>query len=159
MGTSRPLPKKGAEPPPRFSAHFYCGQTAGCIKPLGMEVCLSPGDFVLDADQAGLPNFQFTYIVAKRRMVQDTTWYGGRPRLARHCVRWGPSSPSPKGAPPTFGQYPFWPNGWMDRYASLGMEVNLHPGDVVLDGGRCSPLKGEEHRSRIRYLSKKIREF
>ena len=23
------LPKKGAEPPPQFSAHVYCGQTAG----------------------------------------------------------------------------------------------------------------------------------
>jgi len=31
---------------PQFSAHFYCGQTAGCINmPLGMEVGLSPGDF------------------------------------------------------------------------------------------------------------------
>jgi len=29
--------------------HLYCGQMAGCIKmPLGMEVGLSPGDFVLD---------------------------------------------------------------------------------------------------------------
>ena len=46
-------PKKGAEPPPQFSAHFYCGQTAACIKmPLGMEVGLSPGDFVLDGDPA-----------------------------------------------------------------------------------------------------------
>ena len=44
-----PLPQKGMEPPPDFSAHFYCGQTARCIKlPLGMEVGLSPGDFVLD---------------------------------------------------------------------------------------------------------------
>ena len=43
-----PLSKKGAEPPPQFSAHFYCGQTAGCTKmPLGMELGLSPGDFVL----------------------------------------------------------------------------------------------------------------
>ena len=40
------LCKKGAEPPPQFSAHFYCGQTAGCIKvPHSMEVVLSPGDF------------------------------------------------------------------------------------------------------------------
>ena len=47
------LPPKGAEPPPHFSAHFYCGQTAGCIKnPLGMEVGLSPRDFVLDGDLA-----------------------------------------------------------------------------------------------------------
>ena len=41
---------------PQFSAHFYCRQTAGCIKmPLGMEVDLSPGDFVLDGDPASLP--------------------------------------------------------------------------------------------------------
>jgi len=36
---------------------------------------------------------------------QDATWYRGRPRPRRHCVRWRPSSPSPKGAqqqPPTF---------------------------------------------------------
>ena len=47
---------KGVEPPPQFSAHFYCGQTAGCIKmPLGMEVGLSPRDFVLDGDLDPLP--------------------------------------------------------------------------------------------------------
>jgi len=34
------------KPTPKFSAHFYCGQTAGCKMPLGMEVGLSPGDFV-----------------------------------------------------------------------------------------------------------------
>jgi len=46
-------PKKAAEPPPQFSAHFYCGQTAACIKmPFGMQVGLSPGDFVLDGDPA-----------------------------------------------------------------------------------------------------------
>jgi len=26
-------------------------------------------------------------------MDQDATWYGGRPRSRRHCVRWRPSSP------------------------------------------------------------------
>ena len=50
-----PLPKKTGTAP-QFFAHFYCGQTAGCIKmPLGMEVGLSPGDFVLDGDPATLP--------------------------------------------------------------------------------------------------------
>ena len=50
-GDPAPLPKKGAEAPLQFSAHFYCGQTAGCIKMLlGMDVGLSPGDFVLDGD-------------------------------------------------------------------------------------------------------------
>ena len=29
-------------------------------------------------------------------MDQDATWYGGRPRPRRHCVRRGPSSPSPR---------------------------------------------------------------
>ena len=48
-----PLPKKGAEPPPQFLAHFYCGQRAGCTKiPLGMELGLSPGDFVSAGDSA-----------------------------------------------------------------------------------------------------------
>ena len=38
-GPRHPLPKRGRSSPPQFSAHFYCGQTAGCIKtPLGMEV-------------------------------------------------------------------------------------------------------------------------
>jgi len=37
---------------PRFSANVHCGQTAGWTKmPLGMEVGLSPGDFVFDGIQ------------------------------------------------------------------------------------------------------------
>jgi len=50
-----PLLQKGTEPP-QYSAHFYCDQTAGCIKmPLGMELGLIPGDFMLDLDPAPLP--------------------------------------------------------------------------------------------------------
>jgi len=38
---------------PQFSAHVYCGQTAGWMKmPLGTEVDLGPGRIVLDRDQA-----------------------------------------------------------------------------------------------------------
>ena len=45
--------QKGHIPTPEFSAHVYCGQTAGCIKmPLGMEIGFSPGDFVFDGDPA-----------------------------------------------------------------------------------------------------------
>ena len=62
-GPSSPPPKRGRSP--HFSAHVYCGQMDGCIKmPLGMEVGLSPGDFVLDGAQStpphkggGAPNF------------------------------------------------------------------------------------------------------
>ena len=46
-GDSAPLPKKGQSP--LFSAHVYCGQTAGWMKmPLGTEVDLGPGHTVLD---------------------------------------------------------------------------------------------------------------
>jgi len=50
---------------------------------------------------------------------QDETWHAGRPRPWPHCVRWGPSSLSPKGAqpPPTiFSPYLLRPNGCMDQY-------------------------------------------
>jgi len=78
------LPKKGdgdAAPPPlkgggtpQFSAHVYCGRTAGWIKmALGMEVGLGPGHIVLDGDPAPLlkkgvepPNFRRISIVVKR---------------------------------------------------------------------------------------------
>ena len=47
---------KVAESPPQFSAHFYCGQMAGCIKmPLGMAVGFIPGDFVFDGYPASSP--------------------------------------------------------------------------------------------------------
>jgi len=52
-------------------------------------------------------------------MDQDETWHAGRPRPWPHCVRWGPSSPSPEGAqPPVFGSYLLWPNSWMDQAAT-----------------------------------------
>ena len=65
---------------PQFSAHLYCGQTAGFIKmPLGMEEGLSPGDIVLDGTRpprkkvSGAPNFRPMSIVAKRLDDQDAT--------------------------------------------------------------------------------------
>ena len=72
-GDPVPFPQKGAEPPPQFSANFYCGQTAACIKmPLGIELGLGPGDFVLDGDPAPLspkgtqtPNFRPISVAAK----------------------------------------------------------------------------------------------
>jgi len=80
------VPQKGAEPPPQFSAHFYCGQRAGCIKmPLGMEVGLSPGDFVFDGVPATLskkgaepPIFDPCLLQPNGYMDQDATRYGGR---------------------------------------------------------------------------------
>ena len=49
-------PSKGGGVPRQFSAHVYCGQTAGWIKvALGMEVGLGPGHIVLDGGTAPLP--------------------------------------------------------------------------------------------------------
>jgi len=51
-----PAPPQKGGGAPKFLAHVYCGQSAGWIKmALRMEVGLSPGDFVLDADPAPLP--------------------------------------------------------------------------------------------------------
>jgi len=80
----RSLSPKGSGASVQFSAHVYCGQTAGWIKMvLGMEVGLSPGDFVLDGDPAPFPqkgaesppNF---LLWPNGWMHQDATWYGCR---------------------------------------------------------------------------------
>jgi len=66
-------PKKAADAPHQFSAHFYCGQTAACIKmPLGMEVGLSSGDFVLDGDPGPL-NFRPMFIIVIVISLEDCT--------------------------------------------------------------------------------------
>jgi len=75
---------------------------------------------------------------------QDETWHAGRPRPWSHCVTWGPSSSSPKGAHPQFsahiccGQTAAWIK------MSLGMEIGLGPGDFVLDG---DPLPSPKRRA------------
>ena len=67
-GHLAPFPKKEASP--QFSAHVYCGQTAGWIQmALGVEVGFGPGHIVLDGDpkrEQSLPNFRPIFIVAKR---------------------------------------------------------------------------------------------
>jgi len=72
METHSPSPKGGGAP--KFSAHVYCGQTAGWIKmTLDMKVGLGPVHIVLDGDTAPSPkkgteppNFWPIFIVAKR---------------------------------------------------------------------------------------------
>ena len=66
---------------------------AGWIKvPLGMEVGLGPGDFVLDGDPAPLlqkgvepPIFGPCLLWPNGWMDQDEAWHGGRPRPWPHC--------------------------------------------------------------------------
>jgi len=85
--------------------------------PLGMEVGLSPGDFVLHADpdlppqkwgQSPLLNFWPISVVVKqlqyRCMHQYATWYGGRPQPRGLCVRWE-TSPPPKFSAQVYYSY------------------------------------------------------
>jgi len=70
---------------PQFSAHVYCGQTAGWIKTvLGTEVGLSPGDLVvldgdpappLKGDRAPSPIFGPFLLWPNGWMHQDATWH------------------------------------------------------------------------------------
>ena len=78
-----PPQKGGTAPRPKFSAHVYCGQTAGWMKlVLGMVVGLSPGVFVLDGDPAppqkgrGAPSLIFRPFLLWPNgwMHHDATW-------------------------------------------------------------------------------------
>jgi len=78
---------------------------------LGMEVGLGPGDFVFDEDpatpekKAHLPHAIFGPCLLfwpNGGMDQDATWYGGKRRLKRRCVRWGRSSPPKSGTALSF---------------------------------------------------------
>jgi len=87
LGPSSPFSKKGALHSPQFSAHVCCRQTTGWIKmPLVMEVGLSPGNIVFDADQLhpkgqSSPIFGPCLLWPNGCMDQDATWYEGRPWL------------------------------------------------------------------------------
>ena len=113
-------PQKGTQPLPQFSAHVYYGQTAGFITiPLGTEVGLSPGDFVLDGDPAPLPK------KGAEPPISVHFYYGQTAACIRiplgtemglslgHIVLDGDPAPSPlKGhSSPIFGQCPLWLDG------------------------------------------------
>ena len=104
MGPSSSPPKRWHSP--QFSAHVYCGQTAGWIKmPIGTEAGFDPGDIVLGRNTAPpkrstAPIFGPCLLWPNGCIYRDTTSYGGRPQPRRHYVRRGPSSPPLKGHSP-----------------------------------------------------------
>ena len=88
--------------------------------PLGMEIGLGPGDFVLDGDTAPPKKGQRPPIFGPRNCGQTAGWIK-MPLCTevglglRDFVLDGNQLPSPKGAQPLiFGQCLLWPNGWMD---------------------------------------------
>jgi len=125
-GNSSSPQKRGRAP--KFSAHLYCGQTAGCIKmPLGMEVGLSPGDFVRWGPsplfQKGRSPTQFS---AHVYYGQTAAWIkmplGMEVSLGVCEIVFDvdPVTPRKRAHPPhpIFGPCLLWPNGWMDEDAA-----------------------------------------
>jgi len=129
MGSQPPLHQKGAEPPPQFSAHFSCGQTARYTKmPLGgrphargLCVRCEPSTPPLPKKGAEFPNYRPVYCgqtAAWIKMPLDTEVGRGSGDIV---LDGDPAPPPEKGgrAPsPIFGPCLLWPNGWMDQYGT-----------------------------------------
>jgi len=120
----------------------YCSQTVGWIKmKFDTQEGLRCGHIALYGYPTPPPakghssNFRPYLLWPNGWMDQHATWQKGRPRTKRHCVRRGQRSPFPKkGAEP-----PILTAGWI--MMSLGMEVGLGPGHIVLGGTQLSLLK------------------
>jgi len=136
-GDPAPSSKRGEAP----NFRPYCDKTAGWIKmALGMEVGLGPGHIAPSSPpQKGgrAPNFRPISIVARRLDVS------GYHSAGQHCVRWGPSSPSPKGAKLQFSANARCSQtaGWTKM--PLGMDVGIGPGDFVFGGDPAPPPRKE----------------
>jgi len=89
----RPHHPKGSGATPQFLAHICCGQMAAGIKiPVGMEVGLGPGNFVLDGDLAPPSSFPKRGRSPPPQKIgpsllwpngwtdQDRSWHGVRPQ-------------------------------------------------------------------------------
>jgi len=121
---------------------------------LGMQIDLGPGHIVLDGDPAppspkghSPPIFGSYPLRPNGCIDQDATWYGGRPRPRRLCIRWGPRSPPPKGdgAPQKFSAHVYCGQtaGWINMV--LDTEVGLSSGDLVVSDGDPAPLPKKGH--------------
>jgi len=128
MGTHPSSPKRGRSLPPQFSAHFYCGRTAGWIKmPLGTMVGLSPGDYVLDGNTApshkGVelpPQFSAHFYCGQTAGCIKMT-LGMEVELGPvHIVLDGDTAPLPKREQsPQFSAHLYlWQNCWMHQDAT-----------------------------------------
>ena len=143
MGTQPPVSEKGSGAlPPQYVAHFYCGQTAGCIKmTLGTEVgltqrklCYMGIQHFLSKKGADPPIFGQRLLWPNGCMDQEGTWHGVRPQPRRLCVRWGPPPPQKGGGAPKFSAHVYCgqTGGWIKM--PLGTKVGLIPKDFVFDG-------------------------
>jgi len=114
-GPSPPSSKRKRSPHPQFSAHVYCGQTAGWIKmTLGIKVGLGPGHILLNGDSA--PQKRHNPQFSAHFYGVQTAVYIRIPLGTKVGVSLGDIvlDRDPALPPPIFGHCPLWPNGWMD---------------------------------------------
>jgi len=131
MGTQSPFPK-GGRARGQFSAHVYCGQTAGWIKmALSMEAGLGPGHIVLDADpvplpkkggRATLPQFS-AHLYCSQTAGCVKMPLGTEVSLGLRDIVFDvdPATLRKKGTPTPSNFWPMsilWPNGWTDEDAT-----------------------------------------
>jgi len=119
--------------------------------PLGIEVALNTGDFVLDGDPAPTPKGAEPHPIFGRRLVAKRL-HGSichlvrrRPRPTRHCVRCGLSYPRKKftPTPQKFLAHVYFGQMAGRLKTPLGTEVAVGPGHIVLDGVPA-PAKGAQ---------------
>jgi len=135
-GDPAPPPQKRGHIP-QCSAHVYCGQTAGWFKiPLGTAVGL--GRLCVRWDPVPLKGAQppilgVCLLWPNGWMHHNSTWYGGRPRPRRYCLIGTLHPPPEKGHSPQCSAHVYCGQmaGWM--MITLGVEVGLGPGHIVLD--------------------------
>jgi len=117
--------------------------------PLGMQVGVGSGGFVFDGTQLS-PEKRHTnptqflahvYCGQNGWMDQDASWYGGKRRPMRRCVRWGRSSLLKGAQAPVFGSCLLWPNGSMDEDATWYL-TRPRPRPHCVRRGPSSPRKG-----------------
>jgi len=142
MGTQlTPPPKKkgGAQQSPIFDRCLLWPK-AVCIRILlGTEIGLSLGDIVLDGNPAPLPKLAQPPQFSANACCGQMAGWPKMPLTIEICIDPGDSMatqvpPRKKStAPPKYGPYLLWLNGWMDQNATR-TEVNVGPSDVVLDG-------------------------
>jgi len=92
-------------------------------------------------------------------MVQGETGHGGRNRSRPHCVRSldGDQLPPKRDTAPSSPQFSahvrYDVTKRLDGLRSLGMEVGLCPGDIVLGGDPAPPKGAQPSTPNLRRLS------
>jgi len=142
-----PAPQEGGGDP-QFSAHVYCPQRAEWIKmALGMEVGLSPGQIVLDGDQAQLPSPKRGYSPQFAAYVYCGQTAGWIKMPLGTDVGLGPGyivldegpAPQKRAQLPQFSAHVCGGQTAVCISIPLGTEVRLSLGDIVLDGDPAPP--------------------